>query len=273
MNQFRISRKCTPALALLMASVLSVQVAAETMGNPSPLDRRVLTAIYSPDQVYRVETMVGRQSLIQLPNDETVMGEQGLIISGDPSAWEMGVNKVGNRIGLKPLTDQDPNTNLTINTDKNTYLLDLKMAKKNGDMTYLLRFTMPEPPKLLAAINAPVNPCSGRENRAWQSRGDKDLAPSEVWDNGTFTCFRFATNKPRPVLYQVLPDGTETLANTDNKQNVLVAYGVSRHYRLRLNKQVLEFRTRLQPTPYNFKGTTTGEVRTLKDTPKPRTTP
>lgn len=269
MNSIRNSRTGVRVLAFLLASGLASHASAETMGKPSPFDRRVQTATYNADEVYRVQVKVGRQSLIKLPEDETVIDEEGLIISGDPSAWEMGVNKIGNKIGIKPLTDQDPDTNLTINTDKNTYLVDLKLVKKLEDTTYLLRFVMPEPPKVLAAVNAPVNPCSGRENRAWQTRGDKDLAPSEVWDNGTFTCFRFATNKPRPVLYQVMPDGTETVVPTDNQQNVMVAHRVSSLFHLRLNSQVLALRTQLQPTPYNFKGTTTGEVRTLK---QPQTT-
>jgi type IV secretion system protein VirB9 len=62
-----------------------------------------------------------------------------------------------------------------------------------------------------------------------------------------------------------MPDGTETVYPNHNEQNILVAHGVSSQWRFRLNKQVLDFRTHQQPTPYNFKGTTTGEVRTLKD--------
>jgi type IV secretion system protein VirB9 len=248
-----------------MASWLSSQASAENMGDASHLDKRVQTAIYTPDNVFRIQAVVGRSSLIQFPANETVNEETGLIVSGDPAAWSMGVNKIGNMIAIKPMSADKPDTNLIINTNKHTYLLELKLVPKVTDMTYALRFVMPEPPKTLARIDAPINPCSGVENRSWQYLGDKDLTPTEVWDNGTFTCFRFATNKPRPNLYQVMPDGTESVFASHNEQNILVAHGVSGQWRLRLNKQVLDFKTRLQPTPYNFKGTTTGEVRTLKD--------
>jgi type IV secretion system protein VirB9 len=264
MNPFR---KSAPLLACLVASWLSPQASAENMGEASHLDKRVQTAVYTPDNVFRLQAMVGRSSLIQFPANETVNEDTGLITSGDPQAWTLGVNKAGNMVAIKPSSDQDPDTNLIINTNKHTYLLELKLVKKVTDMTYALRFVLPEPPKNMARIDAPANPCSGLENRNWQSRGNKDLAPSEVWDNGTFTCFRFATNKPRPNLYQVMPDGTESVVATRNEQNILVAHGVSSLFRLRLNNQVLDFKTQLQATPYNFKGTTTGEVRTLKDRP------
>lgn len=251
---------------LLAAALGSPMVAlAENMGDASHLDRRVQTAVYSADNVFRLQAMVGRSSLIQFPANETVNDDAGLITSGDPTAWTLGVNKAGNMVAIKPSSDQDPDTNLIINTNKHTYLLELKLVKKVTDMTYALRFVLPEVPKAVAKIDAPINPCNGLENRSWQFRGNKDLAPSEVWDNGTFTCFRFATNKPRPVLYEVMPDGMETVVSQRNEQNILVAHGVSSQWRLRLNNQVLEFKTQLQPTPYNFKGTTTGEVRTLKD--------
>ena len=265
MNPFR--KSAASLLACLVASWMSSQASAENMGASSFLDKRVQTAVYTPDNVWRIQGMVGRGSLIQFPPGETVNGDDGLITSGDPNAWELGVNKAGSKIVIKPKfdKDQDPDTNLIISTNKHTYLIELKLVQKITDMTYALRFVLPELPKSVAKIDAPVNPCNGLENRTWQTRGNKDLAPSEVWDNGAFTCFRFATNKPRPLLYQVMPDGTETVASGRNEQNILVAHGVSSHWRLRLNGQVLEFKTQLQPTPYNFKGTTTGEVRTLKD--------
>lgn len=266
MNPIRFlrTRASLALLATLLSHLAQAPAYAEDMGTSSLLDRRIQTAVYNPDQVYRLQTAIGRSSLIQFPVGETVNDPQGLMASGDPAAWELGVNEAGSQIVIKPMTDKDPDTNWIISTNKHTYLIELKLMKKAADATYVLRFLLPELPKTTARIDEPVNPCKGLENRSWQMRGSKDLAPSEVWDNGTFTCFRFATNKPRPALYQVLPDGTETVVSTHNEQNVLVAHTVSSFYRLRLNKQVLEFKTQLQPTAYNFKGTTTGETRSLK---------
>ncbi|WP_411566856.1 TrbG/VirB9 family P-type conjugative transfer protein (plasmid) [Pseudomonas orientalis] len=237
------------------------------MGSGSLLDRRVQTAVYSPDQVYRIQAGIGRSSLVQFPANETVNETSGLIVSGDPTAWTIGANKAGNIVAIKPSTDLEPNTNLMINTNKRTYLLELKLVKRPEDMTYALRFTFPEPPKPIApARNTPVNPCAGPiQNGPYQRRGEMSISPSEGWDNGMLTCFRFATNAPRPVLYQVLADGTETLADTHNEQNVLVVHGVSQLFRFRLNGMVLEAKPKhVVSTGYNFNGTTTGEIRELK---------
>lgn len=252
-----------------LGSLFSFIAKAETMGVGSFLDNRVQTAMYTPDNIFRVQAVVGRTSLIQLPANETVNEESGLITAGDPKAWEIGVNKAGNMVSIKPITPDDPDTNLTINTNRHTYLLELKLVKPVAQMTSVLRFTYPEAlgsKKTVAAQDLPIDPCKGPRNVNYQRRGDRVLSPLEAWDNGTFTCFRFPTNAPRPVVYQVLPDGTETLANGRTVQNIAVVFGVSQLFRLRLNDQVLEVRTRHKLGGfYNYSGTTTGETRVVKN--------
>lgn len=260
-----MKNKTMAAFAALLLSACVQQALAEKMGQGSDADRRVQTALYTPDNVFRIQAVVGRTSLVQFPAHETVYEDSGLIVMGDPSAWSIGANKAGNLVAIKPITDQEPNTNLIINTNRHTYLLELKLVQRVTDMTYALRFTYPDPPKK-PQVTRDFNPdpCPGPIN-TFQVRGDKAISPSEGWDNGTFTCFRFVTNAPRPVVYQVLPDGTETLANVRNVQNIMVVHGVSQLFRFRLNTLVLEARTRQRVGGfYNYNGTTTGEIREVK---------
>lgn len=257
--------KSLAAFAALLLSVSVQQATAEVMGQGSYHDRRVQTAYYTPDNVFRIQAVVGRTSLVQFPANETVYEDSGLIVTGDPAAWSIGANKAGNIVAIKPTTEDEPNTNLIINTNRHTYLLELKLVKQVADMTYALRFTYPDPPKKsVASRNFNPDPCPGPIN-TFQVRGDKAISPTEGWDNGTFTCFRFVTNAPRPVVYQVLPDGTERLANVRNEQNIMVVHGVSQLFRFRLNSLVMEARTRQQVGGfYNYNGTTTGEIREVK---------
>lgn len=257
--------KSMAALSALLLSVSVQQASAEVMGQGSHYDRRVQTAYYTPDNVFRIQAVVGRTSLVQFPANETVYEDSGLIVTGDPTAWTIGANKAGNIVAIKPVTEDEPNTNLIINTNRHTYLLELKLVKQVADMTYALRFTYPDPPKKpVASRNFNPDPCPGPIN-TFQVRGDKAISPTEGWDNGTFTCFRFVTNAPRPVVYQVLPDGTERLANVRNEQNIMVVHGVSQLFRFRLNSLVMEARTRQQVGGfYNYNGTTTGEIREVK---------
>ncbi|RMO98750.1 VirB9 [Pseudomonas syringae pv. philadelphi] len=262
--------KAASGLTALLLLTSGLPAFAESLGTGSALDRRVQTALYSPDNVYRIQASVGRTSLVQLPANETINEASGLMVSGDPKAWSIGPNKAGNLVAIKPITDQEPNTNLVINTNRHTYLLELKLVTRPADMTYALRFTYPEPPKKTGDVRRdPGNPCDGPvQYGPYQKRSNaesKSIGPYEGWDNGMLTCFRFTGNGPRPVLYQVLPDGTETLADAHNEQNVVVVHGVSRLFRFRLNSLVVEVRPTAQVnTGYNFNGTTTGEIRELK---------
>jgi type IV secretion system protein VirB9 len=265
-----MANKAASGLTALLALTCAFPALAESMGTGSALDRRVQTAMYSPDEVYRVQATVGRGSLVQLQPNETINQDTGIMISGDPTAWSIGPNKAGNMVTLKPITDQDPDTNLTINTNLRTYLIELKLVKRTEDSTYLLRFNYPEPPKKPAAARRdPGNPCDGPvQNGPYQKRSNaesKSIGPYEGWDNGMLTCFRFTGNGPRPTLYQVLPDGTETVADMHNDQNVVVVHGVGQLFRFRLNNLLVEARPIHQVnTGYNFNGTTTGEIREVK---------
>jgi type IV secretion system protein VirB9 len=257
--------KTMAAFTALLLTVSAQHAVAEKMGEGSYLDRRVQTAFYTPDNVFRIHAFVGRSSLIQFPANETINEPSGLMVSGDKDAWEIGVNQAGNLVAIKPKDDRDPNTNLIISTNRHTYLLELKLVNQVADMTYALRFTYPDPPKKpVVARDFNPDPCPGPIN-TFQVRGDESIAPTEGWDNGTFTCFRFVTNAPRPVVYQVLPDGTETLANVRNVQNIMVVHGVSQLFRFRLNTLIMEAKTRQQVGGfYNYNGTTTGEIREVK---------
>ncbi|WP_247617956.1 TrbG/VirB9 family P-type conjugative transfer protein, partial [Pseudomonas syringae] len=142
-----MANKAASGLTALLLMTFGLPAFAESMGTGSALDRRVQTAIYSPDEVYRIQATVGRGALVQLQSNETINQDTGLMVSGDPKAWSIGPNKAGNMVSLKPVTDKEPDTNLTINTNRRTYLIELKLVERTEDSTYLLRFTYPEPPK------------------------------------------------------------------------------------------------------------------------------
>lgn len=72
--------------ATLICAVFSSGVDAETVGKGASLDKRIRTALYSPDNVYRLNTMKNRTSTIQFPPGETVNRGSGLIATGNPGA-------------------------------------------------------------------------------------------------------------------------------------------------------------------------------------------
>lgn len=253
----------------LAAGLLAVSSSqAESIGQGSHLDRRIQTATYSPKEVFRINAVVGRTSVIEFDRGETVREDQGLMTMGDPAAWSIGANRSGNLVAVKPITDLEPNTNLIINTNRRMYVLELALTKQLATMTYVLRFDYPKPPSDIPPVvsrKLSQDPCAGRINTSYMKWGAMSLSPSRVWDNGTFTCFRFPTNAARPVIYQKLPDGTETLANNHQVNDIVVIHGVAGEYRLRMNKEVLGIKTvQVNTGGYNYDGTTTGDIREIK---------
>ncbi len=250
-------------------------VHAEIAGKGSVSDKRIQTALYSPDNVFRIYAMKDRTTMIQLEQGETINTDAGAMNQGKPGTegapeWLLGANKAGSLIMIKPSRyAEDPRTNLIVSTNRRTYLFELHLTQSPALATYLFRFNYPKPPEVgknpFVGRNINENPCDGIINKKYQKRGDMIISPYQVWDNGTFTCFRFPTNAPRPVIYEVLPDGTETMVNARPVNDILVVHGVSREFRIRLNRLVLAVRSNVENTGwYNYKGTTTGEVREVK---------
>lgn len=261
--------------ALVAACFINISAQAETSGHGSRFDSRIQSVMYNPDNVYRVQTMPDRGTTIEFEPGETINLDSGALVLGNPGSqaepeWIIGANKAGTAVFLKPSRyAKNPETNAIIRTNKRTYLFDLRLAQNVRTMTYLLRFQYPQPPKTGESpftgrtINS--NPCPGSANWRYQKRGDMALSPYSVWDNGTFTCFRFPTNAPRPAIYTLLPDGREALVNSHLVNDIVVVHGVSQGYRLRLNTLVLGVRTTTSNTGwYNYNGTTTGEIREVK---------
>ncbi|EJQ9383916.1 TrbG/VirB9 family P-type conjugative transfer protein [Salmonella enterica] len=248
---------------------------SEISGQGTVSDHRIQTAVYSPDNVFRIYAMKDRTTVIRLEPGETINTAAGAMSLGKPGSkenleWLLGANQEGSLIMIKPSRyAEEPETNLIINTNRRTYLFELKLAKNLLSTTYLFRFNYPKPPSAednpFKGRNINVNPCDGAINNQYQKRGDMAIAPYAVWDNGTFTCFRFPTNAPRPAIYEVLPDGSESIVNLRPVNDIMVVHGVSREFRLRLNKLVLAVRSKVPNTGwYNYNGTTTGEMREVK---------
>ncbi|EKM7777525.1 TrbG/VirB9 family P-type conjugative transfer protein [Salmonella enterica] len=262
-------------LALSLMATLLPNASAEIAGKGSAHDGRIQTATYSPDNVFRIYAMKDRVTMIRLEEGETIDSDDGAMNVGKPGdpknrEWILGANKRGSVIMIKPSRyAEEPETNMIINTNRRTYLIELKLAKSLASMTYMLRFDYPKPAPVgetpFKGRDLNVNPCDGKINTQYQRRGDIAISPYQVWDNGTFTCFRFPTNAPRPVIYEVLPDGTESMVNMRTVNDITVVHGVSQEFRLRLNKLVMAVRSKVPNTGwYNYNGTTTGEIREVK---------
>ncbi|MCD8459786.1 TrbG/VirB9 family P-type conjugative transfer protein (plasmid) [Xylella taiwanensis] len=243
-------------IALLLACVANAAYAN---------DPRIRTEIYDKSSVYNVHTQIGRASLIQLEDDESlVISPSSVLGIGDAKAWNLGVR--GNNIVLKP-TEKMPQTNVIVVTNKRTYSFELLTTPKESMPTYILRFRYPDTEAAKAAAEAKrvqMVAASRAEktviNTDYVWRGDNALLkPTAAYDDGRFTRLVYDHSGELPVFFKVLPDGTEALLNSnvdpEHKQTV-VLHEVIRIVRARMGDQVIEIINKAYRLPkFNETGT------------------
>ena len=186
---------------------LAVMVASPALAD----DPRLVERLYDPDEVVVIQGKTKVQATIQFGEDESIEN----VAIGDSNAWQVTPNQRANLLFVKPL-EPSAQTNMTVVTNRHTYLFDL-VASPRAKPLYVLRFTYPEPPEEdadaqlaagpvqeanpveLAAANDPlavVDPAL--LNFKWESEGQRELYPDEIYDDGRSTYLRWEQERPVP---------------------------------------------------------------------------
>lgn len=265
-----------PAAVILVALSFQAAFAAQTPRG-TKYDARIQYTDYNTDNVVNIRTRVGEVSMVQLGADETVNdeGDSGLGM-GDGAAWHLNVR--GRNVFFKPKAEQ-PDTNLIIASTKGRiYTFRLHTAKQGQPTTYVLRFRYPEEEtarhrvermkadKAAALLNRyglDVQSAAQQNHNYW-GRGDKTLAPSEMFDNGRFTFLRYSNSKDLPAVFRVNTDGSEAAVNSHIDGDTLVIHETARHFVLRLGKSVLGIENRSFRPEGQFNKTGTTENGTVR---------
>ena len=248
-----------PPLAVFLC--LSGSLNAAIVPHTTHQDRRIQYVDYDPDNVVKIRAKIGHTVTVQLDKSEDA--EKGVVAMGDAQAWNMAVKQ--NNLIFKP-TATSPATNLTVITDKRTYVFDLSLAgcvkgKKKRcvatqEPTYLLRFHYPSDEEkkrkqalarqeramqlmLKYNVNTGNANLSGSLNYLYYGKGDKAIVPTAIWDDGRFTYIQYADNRDLPAVYKINPDGSEMLVNTHIEEDVMIIHEVTEQLVLRLGNSVL----------------------------------
>jgi type IV secretion system protein VirB9 len=241
---------------LLVAALLASAEAARAVEAPRPglADARVRTIDYDPQQVVHIAGVYRSAIQILFGEDETILH----VAIGDATAWDVAAEK--NILFIKPKAAHGL-TNLIVTTARaggatRNYTFELiTEARSDRASLYVLRFCYPE--DLRAAASAAISAeeqallakltalklergaVEGTRNLAYRVQGAVALQPSEVSDNGRFTILRFPAGQPIPAIYEVTPDGTESLVPFDVRGEFVVIHDTARQFRLRRGRDVL----------------------------------
>lgn len=225
-----MNRAIIPALALgLLASPAMAK------------DPRLVEVMYDDMRVVRIDGKTTVQASIVFGDDESIEN----VAIGDSQAWQVTPNKRANILFVKPLSAR-ASTNMTVITNKHTYLFDL-VASPAAKPLYVLRFAYPPEPKaepqLAAAPTEPVAPAErfatvdpSDLNFAWTGSGNKDLLPENTFDDGTAVFLTWPEGKEVPAILMTNAEGIEGPVNFTVRGDTIVVDGVPRTIVLRSGK-------------------------------------
>jgi len=222
----------------VLALALAVPAAAQ--------DERLQTLVYDETAVVRIEGKVKVQTTIKFAPDEAIEN----VAIGDSTAWQVQPNKAQTILFVKPL-EPAARTNMTVVTDKRTYLFDL-VANSKAAPLYVLQFRYPELEKAAEearlaaaaeaeaeALRAAANPTElaaagdpyavadpASLNFAWASAGASELLPTRAYDNGDAVFLTWPRGTAIPAILVTNEDGDEGPINFTVRGETIVVDGV-----------------------------------------------
>lgn len=248
-------------LACSVFFVMATDALAVREARPQQLDRRVRTIMFQPDAVYKFVGHYRYQSAIEFEEDEQIK----TISMGDSTAWML--NPSGNRLFLKPI-EQDATTNMTLITNKRTYLFELHARETDDindqDMTFVMRFIYSDVADNISELAALQNvnpeiqavaelmdksktdltPSDKTElakyNYNYTLSGTDEIAPIRVFDDGDFTYFQFRKkNTELPAFFIVDDQGNEGIVNFRSRGDYVVIERVASRFTLRSGTNIV----------------------------------
>lgn len=224
--------------AILLAAALAAPAHAS--------DPRLVERFYDPAEVVKIVGKPNVQATIRFEDDEHIEN----VAIGDSASWQVTPNKRANLLFVKPLTAK-ASTNLTVVTDKRTYLFDL-VSNPAAQALYVLNFKYPDEPEEEAPVEmaqapnaaevaaatdpyAVVDPA--KLNYQWSRKGTPRLLPQEIYDDGEATFITWARDVTIPAILIKDRNGTEGPVNYAVRGETTVVDGVPKEIILRWGEE------------------------------------
>lgn len=234
-------------LSLLFLAFYCLAFAANAAQLPRYLgtEKKFRSYIYNPNDVYRYIGHYTYQGFIEFQEGETV----GTISMGDPSLWLF--EHLENRLFLKPVGEDNSETNMTVITNKHVYHFELMAREASGigdkDLIFVAKFVYPDEKdkNIVQFAKAAVSDEPDMRdlsiyNFNYQYTGEAMIAPMKVFDNGEFTYFEFSKrNAEIPAIFTVDADGFESLINFRSAGSYIIVERVSPQFTLRNGSDIV----------------------------------
>ncbi|WP_197922643.1 TrbG/VirB9 family P-type conjugative transfer protein [Thiosulfatihalobacter marinus] len=219
-----------PVCAVVVAGALAfsaVAAFAEATPRPGSHDSRVRVATWTEGQVYRVVTTLTRVTTVEFGEGETIRS----IIAGDTVGFQFDGVPGGRAFAIKPMASGVA-TNVTVYTNRRSYYFHVIEAHETPH--YVVQFRYPqsrEEPARAVAAEAPY--------ANYGVSAEEEFTPTAIWDDGTFTYFRFARNAPVPAIFRYSNGAERAVNSIVQGDGVIRVSGVNRQWVLRLGDGVV----------------------------------
>ncbi|WP_407179978.1 P-type conjugative transfer protein TrbG [Bradyrhizobium sp. STM 3562] len=185
---------------------------------------------YSPGALYQIYAAPGQITDIALEAGEQLIGS-GPVAAGDTVRWVVGDTESGSgetrrvHIMVKP-TRPAIETNLVINTDRRTYLVELRSREKPYMPSVAWFYPEDRVVRGEALPPTPVIPDRAQRRYRYTIEGDSPpWRPVNAYDDGRKVYIEFSPGIGQgemPPLFVVGPDGNAELVNYRAYGNVLI---------------------------------------------------
>lgn len=208
-------------------------------------EKKFRSYVYNPNEVYRYVGHYTYQGFIEFDQGESVV----TISMGNPSMWLF--ESLGNRLFLKPVGEDNSETNMTVITNKKVYHFELMAREASGitdkNLIFVAKFVYPDE-KDKNIVEFPKVPASDEPDMSdlsiynfnYQYTGEPIIAPIKVFDNGKFTYFQFSNKiSELPAIFSVDSDGYESLINFRSVKNYVITEIISPQFTLRNGNDIV----------------------------------
>lgn len=251
-------------LLLLISIFTSISVNALVVPKPSPYDKRVQSIDYNANDVVEINTKVGISTQILFAEGENI--EKDKAVSGFLDGWQLlpqgnslfikaismdGQDAEGKKTSVEPVPGTW-NTNILVSTNRRVYVFDLKLHSASPKVAFLVKFNYPEDDRIRALAEkaererqVSMDKTPVVKNAAYKMqirKKSKNIAPSNVFDDGEFTYFTFPGNKDIPAIFHVGENKQESIVNShiDPKMpGTVVVHKIARQFYLRYGDAVV----------------------------------
>ena len=219
-------------------------------------DNRIRTLPYEPDAIVKILGKAGIQSTIEFADDERIEN----VAVGDSSAWQITPNRRASLLFVKPLNSHS-RTNMTVVTDRRTYMFDLVSGDKAAAPVYALKFSYPndkpveapKPAQQAATISPQQQAVMTAEKLHfdWNKKGNGKLLPARVFDDGASVYLAWDKETPLPAILTLSEDRKEGPVNYRMSGEYIVVSPIPQNLVLRYGKTsaVLWPSRRITPAP------------------------